>query len=153
MLESQCPSIRSLYFYPKANYENLYRNIKRWKCRRKKILQADSTGRVRLKLIVRDFSYLQPPLLRPYLENCVHICWKKIGDDIFKADTAQNELCQKENWHKTQKAWDISRNHQLTLFKVFSNLQNCVEKIQEYPVFWSLELFTPIWTSFQIKQN
>ena len=35
-------------------------NIKSWKCRRRKMLQADSAGRVRLNLIVRDFSDLQP---------------------------------------------------------------------------------------------
>ena len=36
VFESQCPSIRSFYFYPKAKYGNLYpafhENIKSWKC-------------------------------------------------------------------------------------------------------------------------
>ena len=64
MLESQCPSIRSFCFYPKVKYEDLYlvfhENIKSWKGRRRKILQADSAGMVRLQVIVRDFSGLQP---------------------------------------------------------------------------------------------
>ena len=39
----------------------LFINIKSWKCRRRKTLQADSAGTVRLKLTVRigDFSDLQ----------------------------------------------------------------------------------------------
>ena len=84
VLESQCSSICSFYFYPKAKYENLYlalhENIKSWKCRRRKIWQADSAGRVRLKLIVRDFSDLQPReviiILAILLGNCVHTCRK-----------------------------------------------------------------------------
>ena len=67
-------------------------NIKSWKCRRRKMFQADSAGSVRLKLIIRDFSDLQPreasQFFRSYLENRFHVC-RKIGGDIFKADSAQ----------------------------------------------------------------
>ena len=58
------------------------------------MLQASRVGRVRLKLFVRDFSYLQPleviTVLAILFGNRVHICQKN-RRDIFKADTSQNE--------------------------------------------------------------
>ena len=51
------------------------------------MLQADSAGRVRLKLIVRDFSNLQPREVITMLailfgKSSSHLS-KKIGGDIF----------------------------------------------------------------------
>ena len=59
------------------------------------MLLADSVGRVRLKLIVRDFSDLQPRevitiFATLFGESHSHLS-KKIGGDIFEADSAQNK--------------------------------------------------------------
>ena len=58
------------------------------------MLQADSAGSVRLKLIVRDFSDLQPreviTILASLFGNSLHIV-EKISGDIFKAYNAQNK--------------------------------------------------------------
>ena len=58
-------------------------------------MQADSAGKVRLKLTVRDFSDLQPT--GGHHDSC-DLIWKiaftfveKIGGDIFKSDSAQNK--------------------------------------------------------------
>ena len=113
-------------------------NIKSWKCGRRKMLQADSVGRVRLKLIVRDFSDLlnhgrSSRFLRSYFENRVHVCRKNRCRDIFKADSAQSKrttFLPKRKWHKTRKAWGMSRNNQLTQIKVFCDLKTDVWKSQ-----------------------
>ena len=114
LLESQCPSIHSFYFYPKAKYENLYlalyENIRSWKCRRRKILQADSAGRVRLKLI-RDFSDLQPREVITILailfgKSRSHLSKKSAMTYLKQILHKTSELLfyQNENWLKTRKA-------------------------------------------------
>ena len=60
------------------------------------MLQANSVARVRHKLFVRDFSYLQPWEVITIFK--FELVWKiefmvveNIGGDIFKADSAQSK--------------------------------------------------------------
>ena len=106
-------------------------NIKSWKCRRRKILQANSVGRVRVKLIVRDFSDLQPRDVITILailsgKSRSHLSKKSMVTYLKQIVHKASELLlyRKENWHKTRKARDMSRNHQVTLIKVFSDLKD-----------------------------
>ena len=72
------------------------------------MLQADWVGRVKLKLIVRDFSDLQPQ--EGHHDSC-DLIWKiaftfveKIGGDYLKQIVHKaSELIfyRNENWHKT----------------------------------------------------
>ena len=60
------------------------------------MLQANSVGRVRLKLIVRDFSDLQlweviMILAILFGKSCSCTFVEKMGGDIFKADSAQSK--------------------------------------------------------------
>ena len=90
-----------------------------------------AAGRVRLKLIVRDFLPISnhgrlSQFFRSYLGNRIHICRKKSTMTYLKQilhKTSELLFYQNENWHETRKAWDISINHKLTLFKVFSDLK------------------------------
>ena len=67
-------------------------NIKSWKCRRRKMLQADSTGRVRLTLIVRIRDFFRSQITGDYHDSCDFIrkiaftfVGRKNGDwNVFK---------------------------------------------------------------------
>ena len=57
----------------------------------------------------------------------------RAGNVIIKPDSAQNKqttFTAKKNWQETWKAWEIPRNHQLTLIKVLSKLKN--ERVRKF---------------------
>ena len=75
------------------------------------MLQADSAGRVRLKLIVRDFSDLQPREVITILailfgKSHSHFSKKSAVTYLKQIVHKTSELLfyQNENWHKTRKA-------------------------------------------------
>ena len=75
------------------------------------MLQADSAGRVRLKLIVRDFSDLQPREVSAILailfgKSCSRLSKKSVVTYLKQTLHKTSELLfyQNENWHKTRKA-------------------------------------------------
>ena len=86
-------------------------NIKSWKCRRRKVLQAYSVGRVRLKLIVRDFFDLQPREVITILailfgKSRSRLSKKSVVTYLKQIVHKASELLfyRNENWHKARKA-------------------------------------------------
>ena len=87
------------------------KNIKCGKCRTTKMLQAGSAGRVRLKLIVRDFSDLQPQEVITILATVIgesHSYWLEKSAVPYLKQTVHktSELLfyQNENRHNTRKS-------------------------------------------------
>ena len=75
------------------------------------MLQADSVGRVRLKLIVRDFSDLQPQEVITILAILFGKSRSRLSKKLVVTYLKQivyraSELLfyRNENWHKTRKA-------------------------------------------------